>query len=243
MLRRDTVLSDHLFDELASVAGVRLRSNKNLESLIATNLDSYRRSFIVIDGLDEAAPGEPRKTLDWLLSLVNGGLQQPRASLRILISGQRDGNLDYILCDQWASIALESYQEHTKDIHRYCIHMVDQIQQKFGKSITSTIKDEIISRVVGQAKGEFPSVEILTSLTSTSGRNVSLRSSCLREPSQSDKAFPAEAGNGAGDVPGWPGSSVRTYIPSTHAAPSRRRHMPTYLLVMIQIRESCQVGT
>lgn len=156
MLTRDTVLSDHLFDELASVQGVTLRSNKNLESLIATNLESYQRSFIVIDGLDEAAPGEAKKSLNWLLSLVNGGLKEPKVSVRILFSGQRDGNLDHILSDQ-PSIPLESYPEHEKDIRRYCIRLVDQIHQKFGNSITSTMKDEIISRVVGQAKGEPPS--------------------------------------------------------------------------------------
>lgn len=156
ILTRDTVLSDHLFDELASIQGVTLRSNKNLESLIATNLESYQRSFIVIDGLDEAAPGEARKSLNWLLSLVNGGLKEPKVSVRILFSGQRDGNLDHILSEQ-PSIALESYPEHGKDIQKYCIHMVDQIHQKFGNSITSTMKDEIISRVVGQAKGSTPS--------------------------------------------------------------------------------------
>ncbi|KAJ4419764.1 hypothetical protein N0V82_004807 [Gnomoniopsis sp. IMI 355080] len=57
MATRDPVLSDHLFNEMTSVEGVRLRSTKNLESLIATNISSYERSFIVIDGLDEAAPG------------------------------------------------------------------------------------------------------------------------------------------------------------------------------------------
>lgn len=151
IVARDTVLADHLFEELASVHGESLRSTKKLESLIATSLEAYRISFIVVDGLDEAAPGEAAKSLNWLLSLVQGGLKEPKASLRVLFSGQRDGILDNVL-SKFPSVALDSCHEHEEDIRMYCAHKSTRIRQKFD--ISPEMEDEIISRVVSQANGK-----------------------------------------------------------------------------------------
>lgn len=151
IVSRDPVLSDQLFDELASVNGLQLRSTKYLESLIATALESYQRSFIIIDGLDEAAPGEAAKSLNWLLSLVNGGIKEPTASLRVLCSGQRDGLLDDLLSSQPA-IALESCPEHKSDIHDYCAQMGAEIRRKFH--IDETMESQIVANVYEQANGK-----------------------------------------------------------------------------------------
>lgn len=151
IVARDPVLADHLFEELASVHGESLRSTKKLESLIATSLEAYRTSFIVVDGLDEAAPGEAAKSLNWLLSLVKGGLKEPKASLRVLFSGQRDGILDSVL-SKFPSVALDSCPEHEKDIRMHCAHKSARIRQKFD--ISPKMEDEIISRVVSQANGK-----------------------------------------------------------------------------------------
>ncbi|KAJ4393682.1 hypothetical protein N0V93_002897 [Gnomoniopsis smithogilvyi] len=154
MVIRDPILSDHLFNELALVEGVSLRSTKNLESLIATNLTSYKRSLIIIDGLDEAAPGEAEKSLKWLLSLAKGRIDQTKTSIRILFSGQRDGLMDDLLANE-PQMALESNPEHGGDILKYCVHFGTQIRQKFGRGVTPTMEEEMIARVVGKAKGMF----------------------------------------------------------------------------------------
>lgn len=151
IISRDSVLSDHLFHELTSIEGMQLRSTKCLELLITTALETYQRSFIVIDGLDEAAPGEAAKSLNWLLSLVNDGIKEPTASIRVLCSGRRDGLLDSLLSNQPA-ITLESSPEHNKDILKYCEHMSAQIQQSLD--IPSTMRDEIVSKVADQANGK-----------------------------------------------------------------------------------------
>ncbi|KAL2272437.1 hypothetical protein FJTKL_06560 [Diaporthe vaccinii] len=152
IVSRDCVLSDHLFDKFTSVEGMQLRSAKCLEPLIATALETYQQSFIVVDGLDEAAPGEAAKSLKWLLSLANGGIKEPTASVRILCSGRRDGIMDSLLSDQPA-IALESIPEHNTDILSYCKHMGAEIRQSLD--ISSTMEDEIISKVASQANGMF----------------------------------------------------------------------------------------
>lgn len=160
IVSRDSVLSDHLFDKFTSVEGTQLRSTKSLEPLIATALETYRRSFIIVDGLDEAAPGEAAKSLKWLLSLVKGGIKEPTASIRILCSGRRDGLLDSILLDQPA-IALESSSDHKADILEYCKHMGAEI--RLSLDIASAVEEEIISKVASQANGEHQAYQILTS--------------------------------------------------------------------------------
>lgn len=151
IVTRDTVLSDHVFDQLATVEGVKVRSTKNLECLIITALEKYQTFFIVIDGLDEAAPGEAVKSLKWLLSLVDGGLKEPKASLRLLFSGQRDGILDDFLSGQ-PSIALELSLAHTTDIRKYCAHLGDLIREKFR--ISSEMENTIVEKVASQSNGQ-----------------------------------------------------------------------------------------
>lgn len=152
IVSRDPVLSDHLFDKLASVEGTQLRSTTFLEPLIATALETYPRSFIVIDGLDEAASEEAAKSLRWLLSLVDGGIKAPGASVKILVSGRRDGILDSLLSEHPA-IPLDSSPEHNTDILQYCQHMSAKIRRHLD--ISPTLEDEIISKVTGQANGKY----------------------------------------------------------------------------------------
>lgn len=82
---------------------------------------------------------------------MNGGIKEPTASVRILCSGRRDGLLDSILSDQPA-IALESSAEHNTDILKYCQHIGAKIRRSLD--ISSTMEDEIISKVASQANGK-----------------------------------------------------------------------------------------
>lgn len=153
IVSQDSLLSDHLFHELTITEGTQLQSSKRLERLIITALETYKQSFIVVDGFDEAAPGEATKSLNWLLSLVNEETTEPTASIRVLCSGQRDGILDHRLSEQ-PQIALESSAEHKVDILKYCKNMSAKIQQSID--IPSTIGDEIVSKVASQANGKLP---------------------------------------------------------------------------------------
>lgn len=160
IVSRDCVLSDHLFDKFTSVEGMKLRSTNSLEPLIATALETYRRSFIVVDGLDEAAPGEAAKSIKWLLSLVKGGIKELTPSVRVLCSGRRDGLLDNLLSNHPA-ITLESSPEHNTDILKYCKHMGAEI--RLSLDISLAMEEEIISKVASQANGKHQAYQILTS--------------------------------------------------------------------------------
>ncbi|OTA54440.1 hypothetical protein K449DRAFT_439336 [Hypoxylon sp. EC38] len=151
LIDQDSSMSDHLFEETTGIEGTNLRSTKTLEKLVRTGLESYLISYIVLDGLDECARDEASKSVKWFLSLLNGGLDNTSATLRVLFCGQRDGTLDNLLAGQ-ASISLEA-SGHTDDVRRYCQDICQKIQQKFD--ISPEMGEDIVSRVTNEAQGMF----------------------------------------------------------------------------------------
>ena len=147
----DPALSDHLFDDLASINGVNVRSTKKLESLVKASFEHFRTCLIVMDGLDEAAPGEAEKVLKWLLPVPNRRVQDNGTSIRLLFCGQRDGILDYALSTS-PCITLETVADHDVDIGNYCAQVGARIRSKF--SISSEMERKIVSQVTLQANGE-----------------------------------------------------------------------------------------
>lgn len=151
IMARDPALSDHLFDDLSSINGVNLRSTRTLESLITTSFEHFRTCLVVIDGLDEAAPGESVKLLKWLLPTVNGQVQDNKTLMRLLFCGQRDGILDRELSDQ-PCMTLELVPDHEVDIENYCAEIGARIRSKF--SVSPEMERDIVSQVTKQANGE-----------------------------------------------------------------------------------------
>ncbi|KAK5994915.1 Transcriptional repressor rco-1 [Cladobotryum mycophilum] len=137
-------MSDHLFEKISSCEGVRLRSTTVLEQMIKDALENYKTSFIIVDGLDECAPGEAEKTIRWCISLVEETrIGDTNNVLRILFCGQRDGISDRLLANQ-PSISIET-SGHIDDITQYCHDLCEEIGEKFG--ISDTRQAEIAERV------------------------------------------------------------------------------------------------
>ncbi|TRX94186.1 hypothetical protein FHL15_004954 [Xylaria flabelliformis] len=107
-IERDSTVSDHLSEKMLSIESVNLRSTKVLENLVKTALETYRISYIVLDGLDECAPNEAAKSVGWFLSLINGGLAGTNVALRVLFCGQRDGMFLY------ARVVMENLWNQTR---------------------------------------------------------------------------------------------------------------------------------
>ncbi|KAI4866834.1 hypothetical protein F4820DRAFT_457366 [Hypoxylon rubiginosum] len=151
LVNQDPDISDHLFPDMSPVEGTGLRSTGTLQKLVKLALESYRFSYVILDGLDECAPGEASKSIKWFLSLVDGGFDNTTATLRVLFCGQRDGVLDKMLADR-PSISLET-SGHVEDINRYCRNLCEQIREKFD--IPLEMKEDIVSRVTNGAQGMF----------------------------------------------------------------------------------------
>ncbi|KAI1775101.1 hypothetical protein F4818DRAFT_417845 [Hypoxylon cercidicola] len=151
LVDEDPEISDRLFPDTSPVEGTGLRSTKTLEKLVKLALESYQISYIVLDGLDECAPGEAAKSVKWFLSLADGGFENNTAVLRVLFCGQRDGVLDKMLANR-PSISLET-SAHVEDINRYCRDFCQRIREKFD--IPPKMEDDIVSRVTNGAQGMF----------------------------------------------------------------------------------------
>ncbi|KAI1740463.1 WD40 repeat-like protein [Xylaria scruposa] len=151
LVERDSTLSDHLSGRISSVESVNLRSTKVLEGLVKAALETYRISYIILDGLDECASNEAAKSVGWFLSLIKGGLMGTNVALRVLFCGQRDGTLDKLLSGQ-SSVSLETHG-HFEDIRQYCQRFAVRIREKFNISLE--MEEEIINKVTNEAQGMF----------------------------------------------------------------------------------------
>lgn len=204
LLRQNSALLVQIFDEVAMLEGVNLRTTTKLENLVKTAFESYKSLYIILDGLDECAKGETKKTVDWYLSLLDTKAKNSTSALRIIFSGQRDGVLDKRLSQQ-LSISLET-SAHSEDIYRYCQGVCKEITAKFFKSSSSgekaqNIEQQILSLVTSEAKGQqlFPSASMI-GCSSTNVRHVSLCTSGLGESPCSDSALPPGAGDSTRNI-------------------------------------------
>ncbi|KAH6873889.1 hypothetical protein B0T10DRAFT_233779 [Thelonectria olida] len=154
LLDRDIVMPERLYNVLFSAAEENLRSTKTLETHIPEAFEGYQTLFLILDGLDACEQEEAECTIEWLLSLVNGGLEASNTHLRLMISGQRDGVLDKILANQ-PSIALESSPEHLEDITQYCQTYIDRNKRKTKLNIDPELQGKIVKLVTEEAKGMF----------------------------------------------------------------------------------------
>ncbi|KAM5350500.1 hypothetical protein ACJ41O_007005 [Fusarium nematophilum] len=152
LINQNIHLSSVVSDELSNMEAVNLRATKKLEELVKEALETYRNSFLVLDGLDECSEEQTEATVEWLLSLINNGRQG--LPLRILLSGQRDGVLDRLL-EPYPSISLDASETpaHVEDIRQYCERFCDKIVKKF--KLSQELKDDILSMVMRESNGMF----------------------------------------------------------------------------------------
>ncbi|KAI1467938.1 WD40 repeat-like protein [Daldinia caldariorum] len=152
LISQDSTILDHLFNRILAIDPTSLRLTKTLEGFVKEALGSHQATYIVIDGLDESAPKEAARSVEWLLSLLKGSSDTTTTtSLRVLFSGQRDGILDNLLADE-PSITLEN-TDHAEDIKSYCSYICERIGKKFN--ISQQLQEEICHRVAEGAKGMF----------------------------------------------------------------------------------------
>ncbi|KAF6808246.1 zinc finger protein [Colletotrichum sojae] len=147
LMDQNRTVSHEFAQELSAKADVAIRATNSLETLVKRALEEYPTSFLVLDGLDECAAGEARKTVQWLLSLV-GDI----SDIRVIFSGQRDGLLDVLLSDR-PSIPLES-SHHAQDIQNFCRSRCKQLRTSF-KGMEASLEEQIFTLVTTRAKGMF----------------------------------------------------------------------------------------
>ncbi|KAF4980975.1 hypothetical protein FZEAL_3132 [Fusarium zealandicum] len=149
LITQSAALSGELFDELSAIEGENLRGSNKLQELVKKALQTFRVSFLVLDGLDECLKEETHRTVQWLLSMVND--EPGDQILRVIFSGQRDGVLD-VLLNGHSSISLET-PAHVDDIRHYCAGFCERIQKKF--KLPQEMHDSILTMVTEESKGSI----------------------------------------------------------------------------------------
>lgn len=148
LITQEAALSLEFLEEFSSIDSSQLSTDR-LQRYAQTALASYHTSYLIVDGVDECSKSEAKKSIRWLLSLTKSRPDGLDASVKILVSGQRDGILD-VLLESEPDISLEA-SSHSADIRQYCEENSREIQVKFGTS--DALRDLIVSRVSGEAQG------------------------------------------------------------------------------------------
>lgn len=159
LLDQDKTSLKYLHQKLAELSGSDVTKLDLLQELVKDRLLSQESVRIVLDGLDECADEpiadnkEARRIIEWFHNSV-----MPEAlpgQLRLLIAGQRDGQLDEFLSPH-PTIRLDGTEAHLKDIRSYSMTRAVEIREKF--SLSSSEEIEIVERVTDASNGKLASV-------------------------------------------------------------------------------------
>ncbi|KAK3902322.1 putative zinc finger protein, partial [Staphylotrichum tortipilum] len=143
---QDEVLLDLVYQRCIRADQTRIRSASLLRELADLVLKAQSMCFVVVDTLDECTEDQSTRAEDAQGQASSG----PRdRSIRLLISGQRNGLLEGRL-RHWPTLQVDSSLSHMTDIKTYCGAESLRIQQKFGAS--EDVRLGIIDKVTSTAK-------------------------------------------------------------------------------------------
>jgi len=155
LITQEAALSQEFLDEFSSIDSSQLSTDR-LQKCAQTALASYHTSYLIVDGLDQCTKDKAEKSVRWLLSLTKQGAGGINASVRLLVSGQRDGVLDVILAAEPA-ISLE-ISSHSDDIQQFCEEIAGRIQAKFHTTdaLKGSLSFECLARPKVRPQPSFP---------------------------------------------------------------------------------------
>jgi len=159
MLYLDDSLTELFHQKFAPLGKSELSALANLQNVLLDTLQSQRDCFVILDGLDEC--GQESRTskptseqiIDWFIDKVLPACQVEGGTVRLLLSGQRDGVLDKRL-STYPSIGLDLTAFHKKDIQRFSEQRAREIGKRFAISKESEIS--IAMKVTNRSDGKRP---------------------------------------------------------------------------------------
>ncbi|KAI0200165.1 hypothetical protein F4808DRAFT_170914 [Astrocystis sublimbata] len=155
LLSQDKALIPAFREKCNAISNTEARRLQNLQIWTVELLKSQNACTIVLDGLDECHEhnnGESRAILKWLLSSVLPDCEREGAIIRLLVLGQRDGDLDDVLSD-YPSIRIDMQLSHSKDLKSFTQKRAAELGVRFGLDFEE--EQDIVRRVTDTAKGMF----------------------------------------------------------------------------------------
>ncbi|KAL8397195.1 hypothetical protein RB594_004058 [Gaeumannomyces avenae] len=189
----DGALLDHAAQVLSAV---HKPSQAQLADLATTAIQAKRICFVVLDGLDECNDDDQPELVGWLKDQTTKGGDAP-LTLRILLSGRREGRLDREISQlpSVLSVSVDESARHHAGIRQYVEAKARHIRNTFG--VGDRVERSITERVVPHAKGmflfAFVMVEYLSGLDCAHDLEEELQS--LDFPEGLDQAYERVARN------------------------------------------------
>ncbi|GAW14444.1 hypothetical protein ANO14919_038470 [Xylariales sp. No.14919] len=155
LMHQDNTLIPEFHEKCSAFSNAEARQLHNLKTWTVELLRSQNACAIVLDGLDECykhGNSDSKKILEWFLSSVMPDCQKEGATIRLLVLGQRDGDLDPFLMD-FPSIQLDRESSHSNDLRLFTQKRASEIGQRFGLDLEE--QQGIVRRVTDTAKGMF----------------------------------------------------------------------------------------
>ncbi|KAI0402033.1 hypothetical protein F4802DRAFT_600410 [Xylaria palmicola] len=155
LMHQDNTLIPEFHGKCHALSNAEARQLHNLKIWTVELLKSQNYCTIVLDGLDECYKDgnrESKKILEWFLLSVLPDCEREGATIRLLVLGQRDGDLDLFLLD-FPSIRLDRESSHSKDLRLFTQKRASELGQRFGLDLEE--EQDIVRRVTDTAKGMF----------------------------------------------------------------------------------------
>jgi hypothetical protein len=181
-------------DEKASSSGETvLSSSKLAKELLETIFQSCKKTYIILDGLDECDRGERKEIATWFRQLVDGLPQREMDTIRCLFVSQDDGFARKDL-SMLPSIKL-TMNSNKSDIETYAKVWHQRIEERFGP--LDLKKLNIANIVTARAQGDCHLSHFRPVQWTDFFRHVPVRKIGRAEPLQPDiaqKAYRRDAG-------------------------------------------------
>ncbi|QYS97700.1 hypothetical protein H0G86_004921 [Trichoderma simmonsii] len=158
ILDQDDTLRECIYQKCAGLNKFAIHPELFLQELVEECLSGQQRVWIILDGLDdcegvsEVDRTESRRVLEWFQSKILSRNMSQNGSVRLLISGQRDGHIDQMLF-QHPGINLDATDPHIKDIETFTRSKAVLIRTRF--SLDPLAESQIVEKVTAVSKGMF----------------------------------------------------------------------------------------
>lgn len=154
LLYQDDSIITHLRQRILSEDPSHIEDLIHLKLTFLDVLLAQKRCYMVIDGLDESEPTTQRTILQWLNEALIPESVATGVSVKLLVSGQRNGILDQKL--NCPNIRLDDTEPHLRDISQYSSAMATKIKERFGTERTAELAREVTEASKGKLKASTP---------------------------------------------------------------------------------------
>ncbi|KAL1850978.1 hypothetical protein Daus18300_012712 [Diaporthe australafricana] len=149
----------YYYDEGIQSGDVSLKSKKLSKKLLDSAVQNVRKGFVVIDGIDECAPGERKVLLEHLIQLVDRCDATFPGKVRLMILSREEPDIKKFLAGS-ETLKITS-RDTLEDINTYVKYQGSRLKSKFSELETEDI-NHIQECVLDRTDGMFLFAKLVT---------------------------------------------------------------------------------